>query len=87
MENLAKESIQAEIYGIEVDDNFKDYRNDIYFARKLAEVNQMIANGEMPDFVYKRRAASYKDVLSSAEPLATANEPQAEYGVPKDIEE
>ena len=51
MENLTKEPIQAEIYGIEVDDTFKDYRNDIYFARKLAEVNQMIANGEMPDFV------------------------------------
>ena len=86
MENLAKESIQVEIYGIEVDDNFKDYRNDIYFARKLAEVNQMIANGEMPDFVYERQAVTYQDAFSSAEPLATASEPQAKYGAPKDTE-
>ena len=86
MENLTKEPIQAEIYGIEVDDTFKDYRNDIYFARKLAEVNQMIANGEMPDFVYERQVVTYKDTLSSTEPLATANEPQAEYGAPKDTE-
>ena len=69
-----------------INDDLKKYKNDIYFARKVAEVNQMIANGEMPDFVYERQAASYKDVLSSAEPLATANEPQAEYGVPKDTE-
>ena len=69
-----------------INDDLKKYKNDIYFARKVAEVNQMIANGEMPDFVYERQVVTYKDTLSSAQPLATANEPQVEYGVPKDTE-
>ena len=69
-----------------INDDLKKYKNDIYFARKVAEVNQMIANGEMPDFVYERQAVAYQDALSSSKSLATASEPQAEYGVPKDTE-
>ncbi len=86
MENLVKETSESEIYGITIDDSFKDYRNDKFFLKKLDEANKLIARIGLPPEFYERKAASYKDVLSSAEPLATANEPQVEYGVPKDTE-
>ena len=86
MENLVKETSESEIYGITIDDSFKDYRNDKFFLKKLDEANKLIARIGLPPEFYERQAAAYKDALSSAEPLATLNEPQAEYGVPKDTE-
>ena len=86
MENLVKETPKSEIYGITIDDSFKDYRNDKFFLKKLDEANKLIARIGLPPEFYERQAATYKDALPSAEPLATANEPQAEYGVPKDTE-
>ena len=81
-----KEDWRKKVPVTTINEDLKKYKNNIYFARKVAEVNQMIANGEMPDFVYERQVVTYKDTLSSAQPLATANEPQAEYGAPKDTE-
>ena len=70
-----------------INDDLKKYKNDPFFLKKLDEANKLIARIGLPPEFYERQAAAYKDALSSAEPLATLNEPQAEYGVPKDIEE
>ena len=86
MENLVKETPKSEIYGITIDDSFKDYRNDKFFLKKLDDANKLIARIGLPPEFYERQAVTYEDALSSTEPLATANEPQAEYGVPKDTE-
>ena len=86
MENLVKETPKSEIYGITIDDSFIDYRNDKFFLKKLDEANKLIARIGLPPEFYERQAAAYEDALASSEQLATANEPQAEYGVPKDTE-
>ena len=73
-----------------INDDLKKYKNDPFFLKKLAEANEMIANGEMPSFIYEMqaaRAATYADALSSADSLMVAHEPQPEYGKKKEIEE
>ena len=87
MENEIKTPVATKIYGITIDDSFEDYRNHKHFAKKLAKINQMIENGEMPSFVYENQAATYADALSSADSLMVAHEPQTEYGKKKEIEE
>ena len=69
-----------------INDDLKKYKKDKFFLKKLDEANKMIARVGLPPEFYERQAVTYEDVFSSAEPLATASEPQAEYGVPKDAE-
>ena len=87
MENAAKKSRKTRINKIVIDDNFKDYRNDKFFLKKLDEFNEFIERVGLPAEYYESQAATYADDFSSADSLMVAHEPQTEYGKKKEVEE
>lgn len=82
-----KEDWRKKVPKTTINNDLQKYKNDPFFKEKLDKVNQMIANGEMPSFVYemqKSQKTTYTDTILSDNVLSVANEPPLKYGAPKE---
>ena len=63
MENAAKKSSKTRINKIVIDDNFKDYRNDKFFVKKLDDFNEFIERVGLPPEYYESGAIERRAYL------------------------